>query len=125
LICIFLLSACTSLPHISVEETISNRVKTRWDALIEHNWSDVYQFETAGYRESHTLEQFKAKFGQAVSWQKVKVTKVMLDDSKSNATVSVIVPFQMMLPGQGLENSEAHLTEIWLLVDDVWHHYTK
>jgi hypothetical protein len=122
---IFFLSACTSLPPKNVEEKITARVEKRWDALIGHNWTDAYQYETVGYRESHTLEQFKAKFGQAVSWQKIKVLKVQLNESKSNATVLISVPFQIMLPGQGLQQSAANLTEIWLLDDGEWWNYTK
>lgn len=122
---IFFLSACASISPKSVEENVTARVEKRWDALIKHNWSDAYQYETAGYRESHTTVQFKAKFGQAVSWQKVKIIKVQLDESKSNATVTVSVPYQIMLPGQGLQQATANLTETWLLDDDEWWIYSK
>lgn len=122
---LFLISACASLSPLSTEETIANNVKTRWDALIQHNWSDAYQFQTSGYRDSHTLEQYKTKFGRKISWQEVKVSKIQLNEEKTKATVSVLLPYQTIVPGMGLQESEVHLTEIWLLDDAEWKHYTE
>lgn len=117
------ISACSFLSPLSVEENIRNRVKLRWDGLVERNWSDAYRFETAGYRKSHSLKQFKAQFGQSVTWEKVTVPKIEVGNSK--ATVTVKLPFTMVLPNQGVQKSEATLTEIWLLDEGEWSHYTK
>jgi hypothetical protein len=97
----------------------------RWDGLVEHNWTKAYQFETTGYRQSHSVKQFKTQFGQSVTWEKVTVPKVEIDSSKEKAMVTVKLPFQVVLPGQGVKKSEATLTEIWLLDDGVWNHYTQ
>ncbi len=120
---ILLISACSSLPPVSEIESIRSRVKLRWSALVEHKWSAAYQFESTGYRKSHSVEQFRSQFGQSVSWENVTVPKIEIDNSK--ATVTVKLPFQVALPGQGVTKSEATLTEIWLLDNGVWSHYTK
>lgn len=125
LACLFFLSACTTLSPTNIEDNITSKVISRWNALINHQWSDAYQYETNGYRESHTVEQFKAKFGQSVSWKKINVLKVHFNESKSKATVSVSLPYEMKLQGFGVQKSNAYLTEIWLLDEGMWRHYTK
>jgi len=122
---LLLVSGCSLVPTLTTEQVINQRATNRWNALITHNWKDAYQYETKGFRSSHTIKQFQSRFGHAVTWQAIDVLKVSVNETKTTATVSLKLSFITPMLGGGTQQSASMLTETWLLDNNEWWHYAK
>lgn len=125
LVSLILLSACTVSPSLTDEEVISQKVRQRWVALANKNWLEAYQYETKGYRDTHTVTQFRSAFGGAATSKVVNIESVIIDKPKEKAVVKIILPIEIRLPWNELQKSNIHMTEIWLHDFSSWSHYTK
>ncbi len=122
--CCLALSGCATVVPQDTESVIAERVKERWGYLIKKEWNKVYQFETKGYRDSHTEDQFKTKFGSAVLWKNAQVVSVIIDKSRESAKVRIKMNFEANIPGfGGVQKTSTDLLEDWILYADQWWHY--
>lgn len=122
---LLLLSGCALQPTLTPTQEITQRVQARWNALIKNNWAEAYQFESPGYRSSHSLEHYQGRFGQALKWKEVKVDKVDITADKQKATVAINILFDVILPEMGTQTSSSYYTETWLWEDNTWWHFNQ
>jgi hypothetical protein len=104
---------------------LAQRAKARWAYVIEKNWQKAYEFETKGYRESHTLTQYKASFGTAVTWLNADVHKLEVDKVEGTATATIRLAIKVIIPGMGEQNTVSTFKEYWLKEDGKWWYFKK
>ena len=124
-IVLFQFSCASISPVVSDSEQLSLRAHSRWLALIEKKWEKAYLFETKGYRDSHTVEQYKMGFGRAVIWKDTEIYKVDLNELANYALVTIRLTVKMILPGMGEEEADSVFKEDWLKDNGEWWHYKK
>ena len=117
--------SCASVFPANDSDQLTIRAHSRWLALIEKKWDEAYSFETKGYRESHTVEQYKTSFGRAVVWQNSEVYKINLDEMAEHAVVTIRLTIRMMVPGMGEQETVSVFKEDWLKDNGEWLHYKK
>ena len=122
---ILLQFSCASVFPVNDNEQLTVRVDSRWLALIEKKWEDAYSFETKGYRESHTVEQYKKSFGGAVVWKNSEVYTINLDETSEHALVTIRLTVRMIVPGIGEQETVSVFKEDWIKDSSEWFHYKK
>lgn len=117
--------SCASVLHINNDnKQLTSRAYDRWLALVEEDWEQAYLFETKGYRNSHTIEQYKASLGgRAVRWKSAEIYKVDLNEVADHALVTVRLTVQMEIPGIGGQETISVFKENWLKDNGEWWHY--
>ncbi|MGB3918099.1 hypothetical protein J9253_13005 [Thiothrix litoralis] len=108
-----LLTACGS-----GEEALSKAAEGRWQALIQGNMEEAYQYYTDAFQKTTSQEMFKHKVHSGL-WKKVKVKQIQCVESGKRCDVAVDVAVVMRMPGLS-KPMESHTTlhEVW--VRDGW-----
>ena len=102
------------------EKTLATRVEARWQAMIDHDFATAYQFTLPSYREANSLEQFKSRFGAAVTWRGAKVTSLQYVGPE---TVRLSVDLEVeYVPSWGGDKQKAitAVDETWLSREGSW-----
>lgn len=130
LACVVLLavSGCVALQPEDSEKwrqsqhpALKDRAEKRWDALIKGNFEKAYTFTSPDFRAVVSSQQYRGKFGRALSWRLARVVNVSYD-APTVATVSVEVTYRASLPGTGGEMIETQslISEKWIYKNREW-----
>ncbi|MFA5683151.1 MAG: hypothetical protein WCZ65_10615 [Lysobacteraceae bacterium] len=124
-----LLAACAAGPQSTAtkagqtpEQRVAQRAEARWQALIDGRWEEAYGYLTAGYRQTHDFDAYKANFAASrVQWQGVEVPSVNCDMAeRCRAQVKVRYELKGGLPGVPQFAADQQLEEVWLLSGKDW-----
>lgn len=113
-------SGCTSISSKPPEEQVLTRAQARVDALMAGDYKKAYNFVSPGYKSTHSLRRYKARYLGAGDWTYGKVSNVSCEDELCNVGVSIkykSVHVKHELP--------TRLNEKWILVDGTWWLYLK
>ncbi len=125
-----LLAGCASAPparEMTAEEEIGARALQRWNALIEGRWEDAYALLTPGYRETYTLDAYKANFvGTNIDWLGAKLESVSCD-APERCMARVDIEFRIKGGLRGVPEMASHqaIEEVWLRAEDGWYHLPR
>lgn len=104
---------------------LEQRVVARWDALIKKDFETAYSFTSPAYRKLYTLNSFKSKFGNKVTWKRIEVVGVDFKGDNA-AIVGIILHFvyyttQMDKP----LDMKTYIQEPWVREDGQWWYLMK
>jgi hypothetical protein len=130
LVCVVLwaLSGCAVLQpedgdkwRQSQHPELKDRAEKRWGALIKGDFETAYTFSSPDFRAVVSLQQYRSKFGRALSWRLARVVNVSYDEP-TVATVSVEVAYRTSLPGIVGEMIETQslISEKWVYKNRQW-----
>lgn len=105
----------------SQQPVLKDRAEERWGALIKGDFEKAYTFSSPDFRAVVSAQQYRGKFGRALSWRLARVVNVSYD-APTVATVSVEVTYRASLPGTGGEMIETQslISEKWIYKNREW-----
>lgn len=113
-------------PDTRSEQQLRQRVVERWQKLIDGDVAQAYAYETPSYRAAFSLKQFEGRFGTAVNWRGVRVTKLDLHPDEGTAVVWLDVDYEFIMPKTDrVVKSTRRLEERWLFDNDQWWHLSR
>lgn len=107
-----------------VERQLAARVQARWDAVIAGDYEKAYAFETPAYRSVFSMQQYRGRFGDAVTWKGARVLSSKYDKSHM-ASVSVAVEYEAVVSLAGNIRSVRVMSEKWLYSDGAWWYISQ
>lgn len=111
-----------------LKEQLKKRIEGRWAALIKRDFSEAYKYQSPGYRELYSVEQFRGVFGSQVGWLNARIAKLTIKEASAEAVVSVqynaVVPFNSD-SGSSVTKGETALDEKWIQDGGVWYHVQR
>lgn len=110
-------------------EALEQRVRERWQAMITHDFGEVWEFCTPNFREVFSKTLYVRKFSYAVNWELTSIG--VLDYDADAAVASVAVGVMSQPTKQTSAASKAvgavpvTVQEKWILIDSEWWHSAK
>ena len=108
---------------LTEESILTDRVVTRWRAMIARDFPRAYEFETPGYRQTHTVEQHANRFGRHAVWRDAEVYKLNIEGDI--AKVTVFVKHTFAGPDGNPEEGATYVDETWLRKNGQWWYVSK
>lgn len=102
------------------DKALATRVEARWQAMIDKDFAKAYQFTLPSYRETNSLDQFKGRFGEAVTWRTAKVVSLQYSGTE---TVRLSIELEVeYVPSWGGDKQTAltQVDETWLSREGSW-----
>ena len=102
------------------DKALATRVEARWQAMIDKDFAKAYQFTLPSYRETNSLDQFKGRFGEAVTWRAAKVVSLQYSGTE---TVRLSIELEVeYVPSWGGDKQTAltQVDETWLSREGSW-----
>lgn len=106
--------------HPLSEQRLAERVEARWAALAAGDFTKAYGYETPGYRDTVTPQQFQAQFGSAVQWHGAEVRHLEVADTGDRAEVEVLLDYEVSSPIGNTYSNRRPLNERWIASDGDW-----
>ncbi|QLQ30389.1 MAG: hypothetical protein HZT40_00785 [Candidatus Thiothrix singaporensis] len=103
----------------SAESVLTEYATNRWNALIQGDLAQAYQYYTDAFKATTPLDVFKHKVHGTGLWNKAKVDKVQCEEPGKRCQVDVEVTVSMKMRGlsKPMETSDV-VHETW--VKDGW-----
>jgi hypothetical protein len=102
------------------DKELAGRVEARWRALIDGNFAGAYAYTLPSYRQTHTAQQYRSQFGNAVRWRVATVRGIRYD-TPAVAHVRLSLETEHVPPWGGeAERLVTRLYETWLYRDGEW-----
>ena len=123
---IFFLFISLGLSACSKKEPVKPEVRAveRWNALIKKDWKTAYSFETPAFRKNYSFEQFKDRYGNMVTWKKIKFLRTeQINENLVKVTLDLTILFHP--PGGGEMLMPGAIKERWLFSEDQWWYIAK
>ena len=92
---------------------------TRWAALQAEDWEKAYSFMSPGYRETHSLSSFRARYGGAPGLKDHEIRSVSCDEDDL-CIATVVASYEANIPRMGSHEGRRPFRERWILVDGEW-----
>ena len=117
------LTACGGMIKKSPEDAVRERAAERWSYLIKGDLHKAYELSSPSSRAVVSFEQYRGKFGSAVTWRSTEITSVACEVDKCTAKVRIeAVPLLGTRFGNTLLT---YVDETWLLEDGQWWFFQK
>lgn len=102
------------------------RVKSRWEAIVKHEFGEAYKYETPTYRAVFTKELYVSQFSHGVDWTLMKIRDVKYDPATAVATLIVDVETKPKnskeLSTVKAQTASVEIREKWLHIKSRWWH---
>jgi hypothetical protein len=104
----------------ALDKELAGRVEARWRALIDGNFTAAYDYTLPSYRQTHTAQQYRSRFGNAVRWRVATVQGIRYDNPiVAHVRLSLETEHVPSWGGQA-ERLVTRLYETWLYRDGEW-----
>ena len=113
------LVACAGLGTSTPEKQVSQRANERWHALVAGEYSQAYDYSTAGFKSVVAVDAYPARFGNSVKWVGNEVVTVKCPEP-DKCSVNMRIDYKPMMGKEDGETYSTHIEETWLLEDDKW-----
>ena len=111
------------------EAALEQRVRERWQALIERDFEQVWEFSTPTFRGIFPKSMYVHNFSYAVAWELTSIDVVNYDANAAVASVAVGVMSQstkqVSSASRALGAVPITIREKWILADGEWWHSTN
>ncbi len=108
---------------------LEERVRERWQTLIDHDWAKTWEFSTPTFRGIFPKSLYVHNFSYAVQWE---LTSVEVVDYDADAAVASVVAGVMSVPTKQTSSASRALgalpttiREKWIFTDGEWWHSTN
>jgi len=118
-VAVLVAGGCATTPE--PEETIEERAQARWDALIERNTGQAWEYYTPGYRETVDRRDFAYSIAnRPVRWVQAEVRDA--DCGEERCTVRTELGYTLPSAPHGLSRQVQRRTieETWVRIDGQW-----
>ena len=99
----------------SKRELLQQRVHEYVEARINKDMDEEYKFHPPSYRQSVTLEQFKAR--RNIRIEEMALKSIEYEEDADSASVVLLLTFRVM----GFQFKEMNFPQEWLLIDGQWY----
>jgi hypothetical protein len=121
---LLLLSACATTA--SKENSVEERAKGRWAALLSGDLAGAYEYLSPGYRSSVTSLQYqRSLLVQQLNWTSAQFVSSECEETTCNARFLVGFTVYAAVPGVKSFNGTRNIDESWVLVDGNWYFVPK
>ena len=100
------------------DRQLRERVRKRWDTVIERDFKKAYEFEAPEFRKEHTAEEYAGMFGPMIRWNVATVKQVRYD-RPDEAEVIIDLDYSFPLGGEMIR-TKGIVTEQWVFLDSTW-----
>ena len=111
------------------EAALEQRVRERWQTLIEKDFDNVWQFSTPTFREVFSKSMYVHNFSYAVDWELTSIDVVNYHADAAVASVAVGVMSRstkhVSSASRALGAVPITIREKWILADGEWWHSTN
>ena len=111
------------------ETALEERVAERWQAMIDKDFSRVWEFSTPTFRGIFPKSMYVHNFSYAVAWELTSVEVVHYDASAAVASVAVGVMSQSTKQASSASRAlgavPITVREKWIFADGEWWHSTN
>ena len=99
---------------------VEQRVKARWQALIEKKYESAYTYLANSYKDAVTLKEYEKSMNPRIEWKGIDITRTRCDEAvcEVHVTANYYMPPQFGLP-QGVESKD-YSVEKWIFKDGEW-----
>lgn len=102
------------------EHAIAERAEGRWRALAQRDFAAAYRFTLPSYRQTHSEEQYRKRYGNAVTWRVAKVYGIRYTSPRV-AKVRLGLEAELVpTSGEGAEKVVMRIDETWLEREGAW-----
>lgn len=118
-------------PGLTAEQVaaLELRVRERWQALIERDFEQVWEFSTPTFRGIFPKSMYVHNFSYAVAWELTSIDVVNYDANAAVASVAVGVMSQstkqVSSASRALGAVPITIREKWIFADGEWWHSTN
>lgn len=110
-------------------EALEQRVRERWQAMIDHDFGKAWDFCTPTFREVFPKTLYVRKFSYAVNWELTSIGVLDYDADAAVASVAVGVMSQPTKQTSAASRAvgavPVTIPEKWILIDSEWWHSAK
>ena len=118
------LTACGGMiKKKSPEEAIRERAAERWSYLIKGDMRKAYEMSSPSTRAVLSFEQYRGRFGGAVTWRSTEIASVACEADKCVANVHILA--EPLLGTKFGNTLSTYVDETWLLEDGQWWFFQK
>ncbi len=112
------------------ESVLKERVNSRWQSLITHQFDKTYSYESPNYRQVFSKELYINKFSPIARWSLTKITNITYHSRTKVATVSIEIATQSIMGSTsatvGLKEAvNTMIQEKWLFIDKQWWYISR
>lgn len=126
---IAIVAACGGKTHVRDHQpvvdsnSVGARAQARWDALIERQYAQAYQYYTPGFRSSTPLDRFAGGFaGGRVIWEQAEYVDEECEEDRCVVRLRVTYAYLQLAPGVDRYPSTRTVKETWIRLDDHWYY---
>ena len=108
---------------------LEQRVRERWQTLIDHDWAKTWEFSTPTFRGIFPKSMYVHNFSYAVQWE---LTSVEVVDYDADAAVASVAAGVMSMPTKQTSSASRALGAVpvtihekWIFTDGEWWHSTS
>ncbi len=115
--------ACVNNPKIvaPVNSELEPRVQGRWDALIDKNFEQAYQYFSPAHRRLFPLQHYLSSTGSSVNWLSSEIIDIKINEERAEVKVRMVSTLDLpMGVGDDFGQFTKDLRETWLWVDGQW-----
>ena len=128
LIGLLAVTGCASLTGVqpAPEEVVAERAQERMDALVAGDYERVYGFETPGFRETVSLEDYLDERSGRITYADGRVREVRCEQTVCVAEVAVSYRFRSVRGRASVAEPVTRISEQrWVQSGDQWWHFRK
>lgn len=105
-----------------VPQALQRRAVERWELLIAGDMDKAYEYLTPGYRQTRSLERYKAGArNAALTWKEAKWHRGDCVGPDS-CTAVILLTYSVKMPGAGSVPGIRPLEERWIRSRGEWYH---
>lgn len=114
------LAGCAAFAPKSPEDLVRERAQARWQALLAGDYERAYQFLSPGSRSVVSLDRFRGRHGNTVTWKSAEVFKVECGQPERCVATITIVYQPLLARGSSIGSSQTSVDEVWILDSGQW-----
>ena len=112
------------------ESILKERVNSRWQSIIAHQFGKTYSYESPHYRQVFSKELHVNKFSPITRWDLTKITNITYHPETKMATVSIEITTQSIMGSTsatiGAKKAvNTMIQEKWLFIDRQWWYISR
>lgn len=108
----------------SQRQALESRVEARWQARIDHDWGQAWEYSSPAYRKVFPKHLYVKKFSYTADWELTGIEVTHYDPSAAVASVAVGVMSrptkQTTAAAKVIGPMQRSIGEKWILIDGEW-----
>lgn len=113
------LAGCATTP--GTPQSVEERAQARWDALVENNEREAFEYYTPGFRELHDSRDFAYEMRRRpINWR--EATVLGADCEGDRCTVRTEIRYNTVGAPSGMDRItlDRRIEETWVRIENQW-----